>query len=264
MPKRTCIFCLQPGRIEAEHIWGQWIERIIRSRPGDFFVIQQLLPNGSSGSGYRPSKQWRDSKIGLTAKLVCRQCNNTWMSDIEKASRSAMKDMILSNDPQTLGEDQCRAIANFLFKTSVILDHMDSSRKPFFSPAIRQKFSVSRAIPKSVQMWFAAFSSERFSGTYSTYYFEPKIYPLNRINYYVVNFLIGHLLLQLIAKRWVKSHGWRDELPNVKHESAADFTTQVWPLPTASVSWPPSVRISREALDSFSTRFSRVLIDHDK
>jgi hypothetical protein len=41
--RSTCIFCLQAKKLEAEHAWSLWIERLL-SAPGRSFTVQQLLP----------------------------------------------------------------------------------------------------------------------------------------------------------------------------------------------------------------------------
>lgn len=113
---------------------------------------------------------WMGTGIDITAKVVCKPCNEGWMSNLEdRHARPALSDLIVGNNPVPLTHSRARAIARFSFKTAVVVDHMSRDREPFFSTKVRYRFAKSLSIPNNVQMWLARYlpmGSGRLNATY--------------------------------------------------------------------------------------------------
>ena len=64
--------------------------------------------------------------LDLTANVVCKPCNEGWMSDIEsKYAQPAMEALIIGGKTDfTISKARAKAIALFAFKTAVVIDHM--------------------------------------------------------------------------------------------------------------------------------------------
>jgi hypothetical protein len=78
-------------------------------------------------------KQWPMSGIDLTAKVVCKACNEGWMSNLEQRhAMPAMTDLIIGKTELISLQLRTDAIASFAFKTAVILDHAEG--RAFFPP----------------------------------------------------------------------------------------------------------------------------------
>jgi hypothetical protein len=82
LQRNRCIFCGGTGATK-EHIVSDWINDVL---PGPFEVVKQ------SGDG--SVRSWSLRKLDLTAKVVCKRCNETWMSDIVGQARP-----VVATDP---------------------------------------------------------------------------------------------------------------------------------------------------------------------
>jgi hypothetical protein len=102
-------------------------------------------------------KEWRSPAIDLTAKVVCKSCNEGWMSSLERRhAKPALSDLILGNEVAALSQARANSVAIFAFKSAVIIDHM-RREKPFFRRSIRHRFAQTLIIPDNIQMWLAGF-----------------------------------------------------------------------------------------------------------
>lgn len=82
---RECAFC-PSTKLTLEHVWGDWINGIV---PQVTYTTQRKI------SLVDFAEPWKTIGIRQTAKVVCRNCNNHWMSDLEtKQAKPAMADMI--------------------------------------------------------------------------------------------------------------------------------------------------------------------------
>ena len=71
-------------------------------------------------------KRWAAPGIDIKANVVCRKCNETWMSNIEnKHAKPAMTDLILGK-PVEINQERANSIALFAFKTAILADQMSS------------------------------------------------------------------------------------------------------------------------------------------
>src|ERR1700693_2330476 len=84
---RPCAFCPSIAKISGEHIWSQWMAKLFPSAAVNFSKIEK---DGSV------SKRWRMSGLDMAANVVCKTCNETWMSAVEvEYAKPAMADLIL-------------------------------------------------------------------------------------------------------------------------------------------------------------------------
>jgi hypothetical protein len=104
-------------------------------------------------------RTWMKRKLDQKLPVVCRKCNNGWMSDLENNhAKPAIKDLIVSDKLVKLSPVRLHSIARFAFKTAVVADHysLSDGQPPFFSTAARHAFRESLQIPGGVQMWISA------------------------------------------------------------------------------------------------------------
>src|SRR5215207_3913590 len=82
----ACVFCGKFVRkLSREHIWSDW--------------MQHYLPAGLPGHSERWStaegrERWEQPLLKVQVRAPCKQCNNGWMADIEKAAAPIVGPMI--------------------------------------------------------------------------------------------------------------------------------------------------------------------------
>jgi hypothetical protein len=196
--------------------------------------------------------QWKSSELNLKANVVCKHCNETWMSDIEtQHAEPAMSGLILGKRVEAIGARRARSIAIFAFKTTVVANHMLPEDEEFFEIAQRYAFRKSLIIPPKVAMWFFGCAPE-ISGRFRNYNvkFTDKTETTLTLN--VCTFSIGQFGFQVVS-------GKTDSVPQVESvPTHPGLTVPFHPVLGERVSWPRNVVLGGEAFDNFHARWNRV------
>lgn len=197
-------------------------------------------------------KQWPMSAIDLTAKVVCKACNEGWMSNLEQRhAMPAMTDLIIGKTELISLQLRTDAIARFAFKTAVIIDHMQRD-EPFFPRSARHHFAKSLKIPRDVRMWIAGYLPMS-SGSVNACYHGASVDSNRKLDLYVCTYAVGHLAFQVVA---AKCTGIRAFDPRPGFEYSA---VPIWPAVPQGVSWPPSEVIRTKAdFQTFSDRWETI------
>src|SRR4051794_37888901 len=113
MPK--CAFCLHPAN-SREHIFSDWMLAMLPKNKR-FIFNERIVKTGEWVT-------YLGRKVQLKVDVVCRSCNNNWMSDMEnKTAKPAMKNLLFGEHKTELDEKSLRAIAVYAFKTLIIANH---------------------------------------------------------------------------------------------------------------------------------------------
>ena len=209
-------------------------------------IFQRVTPEGEVLS------HWKSSELNLKANVVCKPCNNTWMSDIESQhAEPAMSALILGKRVGAIGARRARSIAIFAFKTAVVANHMLPEDEEFFDIAQRYAFRESLVIPPKVAMWFFGCAPE-ISGKFRDYNvkFTDKAETTLTLN--VCTFSIGQFGFQVVAAK-------TDSVPQVESiPTHPGLTVPFHPILGERVSWPRNVVLGGEAFDNFHARWNSV------
>jgi hypothetical protein len=245
---RQCAFCNSDAS-SGEHLWSDWIGRLFTSSGYNF---RHVNTDGNL------SQRWQAPSLSTKAKVICRECNNTWMSTIESDAKSALAEMIRLAAPVSLLASGINALSAYAFKCAVIANHMSpaSDGNLFFSPYDRRRFRESRQIPDGVQMWIAAFSGvHATSGIFKSSYMTAKE-PCKDIEFFTFTFGAGYLVFQVLASRWTNVHHGYKLLPHVEPDGYWNTAaTQFWPRDGFPLQWPPTHILGDDMLAPFVQRF---------
>jgi hypothetical protein len=188
--------------------------------------------------------------------VVCRQCNNGWMSVLSLKVKDRFERAILDAEPFSLGPRDAAILAAFTFMKAVVTNHL--TIQPFFTRAVRRQFKDSLAIPPVTQMWVAVFHGESFMSTRSNFGVNgtKQLGPLFNIEFGSFTYVVGHLVLQLLAPRWKRvKHSGRPLGTLTPGSGWNPVTTLFWPHSGTVVSWPPSKYFSDDSIQTFIYRF---------
>ena len=62
--------------------------------------------------------EWRSPRIDLTARVVCKPCNEGWMSDLElRHAKPSMSDLIVGREISNISQSCANPVALFAFKS---------------------------------------------------------------------------------------------------------------------------------------------------
>lgn len=109
-----CIFCGDSDMTE-EHLIAAWVLRA--------FHRQRRPDPGFSGSFVGPSQMRLSPEEPIsTAKIICRSCNNQWLSVIDSAAADVLKPLIRGDDSVTLNCDEQAVFAAWIYKCALVFD----------------------------------------------------------------------------------------------------------------------------------------------
>lgn len=203
-----CAFCpTEATKLSGEHIWDDWLNRAL---PSKRFKVRQKW------NRLDPFREY-GARIIIKERLpvVCESCNNTWMSDLTNRTKQAFSEMIVNGTPTILQPKDVDLLAAFTFMKAVVADHATDKGEPFFVEDVRERFRESLSVPPQVQMWIGAYQGiQRYGGGFVTNVLAPdKPGPLYGIEFYSFTYVVGRLVLQLLAARWNDVHRKGHPLP---------------------------------------------------
>lgn len=106
-----CLFCNKEKTLTAEHVFPDWMKEII---PEDQYIINQITGLNE--------KKWQSKPFEHTAKIVCADCNNGWMSDLEADAKPIIKSLF-KLDGLELDKDKQEILALWVQKTTLVACH---------------------------------------------------------------------------------------------------------------------------------------------
>ena len=134
----TCIFCgvEMSGRNEEskrsrEHIFGQAIAKLHPVTSNWMASNKQFDPAPKKGSS---------PITHLTSRSVCRNCNNTWLSEVAEQAISPMENLILGKKCVLTAKEQ-RALHRYFWRFAAIVDAETSNLELNLDPTELRKYA---------------------------------------------------------------------------------------------------------------------------
>ncbi len=212
--------------------------------------MNALFPGEKSFLNIIEKKNWSADKLNWTAKVVCEQCNNGWMSDIESQhAQPAMTDLIAGKVDIPIPQPRANSIALFAFKTTVVIEHLNRRRAGHFFPReVRHRFRQTLDIPPNINMCMAGYLPPGQGRCTTVYHALPGS---GSLELYVCTYAIGRFVFQVAALRKPSSLAL-SPVAGFEH-----LAIPFWPrIPTGFV-WPPEAVLNTvKDYDSFAVRWS--------
>jgi hypothetical protein len=107
---KECAFCPSTARLSAEHIISGWMDDLFHG---------PMTAKIQDSSGFTREWESESGALDYTARVVCQECNNTWMSDIEGLhAKPVMTPLIKGDTPLPIGGAEAHSLALFAFKVT--------------------------------------------------------------------------------------------------------------------------------------------------
>jgi hypothetical protein len=251
-----CAFCQAKSvKLSAEHVWGQWISELLGRRE----TRQEHRHDGVL-------RKWESLGGNLTTKVVCKKCNETWMSDIESRMKRSFSQAIRDGASLSILFRGVCLLAAFAFEKAVVTDYLHLKNAPFFKSVARYRFRESLDIPDGIQIWLAAYAGRAPYRLYYARHSEFDVHSRANLDLLPFTYVAGHLVIQLVAVKWQEKLSTRP-VPRVESEASFDSATvQFWPPDGFPVSWPPPQYFDDSTITTFAGRFDNdvLLVRHRK
>jgi hypothetical protein len=242
---KECAFCTHTGKLSAEHIFAEWVRELFPGKKNQFYI----------GGPTNRNERFESEKIDWNAKVVCGNCNNTWMNDIENIhGKPVLTPFITGEIGMPITQEMARSIAIYAFKTAVVANHAARSLQPYFSARLRHAFRVDRSLPAGVSIWICGIKHHRGNVEVKTNYYATQLSPTYRTLMYTFTCGIGFFVVQVV---YVKQFGQVRFRPLAGFE---DIGIPVWPAILPDATWPGRYVLdgSREDFEGFSDRWARI------
>ncbi len=194
--------------MSKEHFWSDWMSELISHGSESKHIHKIVSADAKIGTNQKVDKS--ESRQGdVTTKkirVVCRKCNNGWMSKIEMKAKPILTQLILGRDC-CLTPEQSHTLALWIAMKVIVSEHSEGGTQ--VTPAKdRYEFYESGTIPGYFRIFIGNHSTNHSSGfirqsymlSANGYSIKPKLKGLQR-NAEVISFYCGKLLVYICAYR---------------------------------------------------------------
>jgi hypothetical protein len=149
---RKCVFCGAPADSQ-EHVWPNWAASLLADE-GPLPHFQQVIQEGRPGEERRFSKH----AYSVTVGVVCKKCNNGWMSDLELRVKPYLEAM-LHGRGRDLHEGGLRTLGAWALKTSMMMVEQLYGAKRRVIPEVEHAHLFEHREPSErVRVWMASYA----------------------------------------------------------------------------------------------------------
>lgn len=243
---KQCAFCSSTAKMSGEHVFSDWMNGALPS---------PVSSGGWNGILTRPGSPqipYKSLALDWTVKVVCEECNNGWMNEIEnKHAKPVMAPLIGGKIHIPISQLNARSIALFAFKTAVIVDLLrKSSDDHFFSRRQRTAFKNHLTIPASVAMWMCVYAprKSRRADVFSGYY-SGDIPLMGPVQLYVCTYGVGNFAFQVLSVKHISSQG------GFATDKFENLSVPFWPKIAPGFVWP--IPIGLRSVEEFTQYHQR-------
>lgn len=148
--------------MSKEHLWPNWMEAYFSKHKRRDETSGDFKRSRNSGSKLKTT-QWTRDGGPHTKKLrvVCEDCNSTWMSELETEAKKYLEPMLLGR-PLLLDTEAQRVMSEWVALKVLTVEMAKAVGEPLkaiFDQAIRSEFMVTRAVPSGFKIWLGRVGS---------------------------------------------------------------------------------------------------------
>ena len=247
---RRCIFC-GAGDLSLEDIWPKWISRLLPRKHAVWHAGQFRMFDPPTEQPKVTGRAWKKKRLETTAKVVCKSCNNGWMSGIENNTIPILKNLILGSTRETTltAEDQ-RTLAIWVTLRWMVYETQleGGSVQWFFTTDERHAFMENPEPPPDALIWIGA-AELGLLGAHMQGHSATS--PAGVGAYGEFTGFVGRFAFQCVCRRDGRQHNL-DRAESLRWRSS---TIRVWLPATDAVMWPPPLGLDGELMNQFMARF---------
>lgn len=250
-PPRKCIFCGEGGKsgnpMSEEHLWSEWMAPLLPKNKGTRYVEYAESFRATQPAGPKLLRDRQGGAIDKRYKVVCKRCNETWMSAMEMAVRPRLIPLI-KGEPILLGECDRQMLADWIMLKAFVVEHTsyrDFPAEPISSQQDREYFMLLRQLPFGVRIWIAQHTSpEKWRSAVFGHNFGaapphgPLPPPPRPKNTQIITLGIGALLVHIFWTTSATLYSW------IKFEGLVPPFRELWPMTKDDIRWRPLLTIS--------------------
>jgi hypothetical protein len=266
MPKRppflrgrtVCIFCggASGATISKEHIFPDWLRELFPRSPHHTHTHGITSWVGlRAGSPITTRRQRQGQVTGRRVRIVCKKCNNEWLSDLEGRTKPLILDLLRGGHDGLSPEEQ-NLLATWAAKTCMTAEFLDRS-KIAIPQGDRTHLMRTISPPKTGWwIWIAGNAGlEWIAGIshFSAHFSEiPPIAPeaTGIPNVQSTTLGLGCLLFHIVSTTF-------PDLSFALDDPAISDLRPIWPASGAALPWPPDRFLTDEGVNGVARNIAR-------
>lgn len=214
MKQRFCIFC-QGNGLSKEHFWPDWLKDYIETTHSDKHTTEVYSGDVKSNAELEKKNKRPGNLITKKFRVVCTNCNNEWMSELEEKAKPFILSAI-KNKKLTLNKDELLLFTKWIVMKVMVAEHNHDGTQVTPAQDLKE-FYKNQTIPSYYRVYIGRHNTDtssaycRHSCTLARTMDGPvcSMEGMER-NTQSVSFLIGPLFIFVYACREQDTHIWRD------------------------------------------------------
>lgn len=244
--RRGCIFC-GSGDLTVEDVVPKGIARLYKTEGS---------VKRTTVAGHQEGERRNYGMAFKVRNAVCRECNNGWMSGLQREAQPILKLLLPGDRPLLITPPAQRLLVAWLTMTAMVTEwHSDRSPPPVYSRAEREALRLDKQVPLYSAAWLAQRVATRDPAVdYSTKYLRvtTELSQPKRHNGQSFTAVLSRCVLQLCFRRAEPGFPWG---PMIR---GADGPWQQFVIgmpQAATVVWPPPLPLSEKGRAAFTERW---------
>jgi hypothetical protein len=115
-PVTRCIFCQNAYANSEEDYWPKWLQKLIPPK----YASTDFRTN--IGGDWRVTHSLKVDPSRHTLRVVCRTCNNVWMSQIQNRASSILKPLVKGHN-RVLSRSDAETLSAWAAMTAMVIEH---------------------------------------------------------------------------------------------------------------------------------------------
>ena len=232
MTREFCVFCGREGKLTKEHAWPKWLRTVV---PGALEVAPHVHEDA-----FGHVRRWLGIAFSDEARRTCGNCNNGWMSRLERDAQPLITALILGQS-QSLESGLLLVIARWITKTALMLRYTHQSM--FIPPSHYRELYSRQQPPKDCRVWVTCATDWRDEVADNHFPFRlvepPKPKP-DSLNAYGITMRVGKFVAQVFGHEVAMA---------LNISGVPAYMAEIWPHQTLTT-WPPARTLSEGEADA--------------
>jgi hypothetical protein len=157
-PPRKCMFCGKGG-ISKEHIWARWMTQYLPKDAPNFSMLDVVVHKTHETKKARRENR---SAYSGTIKLVCKPCNNGWMSRLQNDAKPILLPL-MRGERRALNRREQVTLAAWIAMFIMVAEFQTPS-KVTIPQAVRERFKDTLQPPDLWAIWLGIYTRQKWHG----------------------------------------------------------------------------------------------------
>lgn len=246
-PSKACAFC-QGNKLSKEHFWPVWASSLLPES------TQHTIARSIDERGFKPVRIGQGSIKKAKLRVVCRTCNNGWMSTLEGKVRPVLSPLIVGESAALGAEDQ-HILSEWIAMKIMVLEQ-SSPPDVVLAQADRTAFMDKRTIPTGMKIYIATCGEgvwESASRRHSAHFAFSSSAPddSQRKNVQTTTFGIGKALIHTATS--ILDGFDLDDFVSINRP-----LFRLWPYSEENLTWP-NTKLSLQEATALSDRLELLI-----